>query len=132
MIKLVDLVKEVISASEAYNDLDAVQTIVDGKRGVAFIAWKTMPDRYVEPVQKLIRDNNLKSMYVKGNKYDAYVVYAPGFEKNATELKDIAEKYGGYLHHDASEEDSRRIGQLLNYKESDIEDYITRNRESKK
>ena len=132
MIKLVDLVKEVISASEAYNDLDAVQTIVDGKRGVAFIAWKTMPDRYVEPVQKLIRDNNLKSMYVKGNKYDAYVVYAPGFEKNATELKDIAEKYGGYLRYDASEEDSRRIGQLLNYKESDIEDYINRNREQQK
>jgi len=132
MIKLVALVKEIISASEAYNDVDAIQTIVDGKRGVAFIAWKTMPDRYVEPVQKLIRDNNLKSMYVKGNKYDAYVVYAPGFEKDAAELKDIAEKYGGYLHYDATEEDSRRIGQLLGYRESDIENYIIHNRESKK
>ena len=91
-----------------------------------------MPDRYVEPVQKLIKDNGLKSMYVDGNKYDAYVVYAPGFEKDATELKDIAEKYGGYLRYDASEEDSRRIGQLLNYQESDIEDYINRNKEQQK
>lgn len=131
-MKLISILKEVISASEAYNDLGAVQTIVDGKRGVAFVAWKTMPDRYVEPVQKLIKDNNLKSMYVKGNENDAYVIYAPGYEKDATELKDIAEKYGGYLRYDATEEDSRRIGQLLNYKESDIEDYITRNRESKK
>ena len=131
-MKLISILKEVISASEAYNDLDAIQTIVDGKRGVAFIAWKTMPDRYVEPVKKLINDNGLKSMYVKGNDYDAYVVYAPGFEKDATELKDIAEKYGGYLRYDASEEDSRRIGQLLNYKESDIEDYIIRNREKNK
>jgi len=127
-----NILKEVISASEAYNDLNAVQTVVDGKRGVAFVAWKTMPDKYVEPVKSLIKDNHLKSMYVKGNKYDAYVIYAPGFEKDATELKNIAEKYGGYLHYDASEEDSRRIGQLLGYKESEIEDYITRNRESKK
>ena len=131
-MKLISILREVISASEAYNDLDAVQTIVDGKRGVAFVAWKTMPDRYVEPVQKLIKDNGLKSMYVDGNKYDAYVIYAPGYEKDATELKDIAEKYGGYLRYDASEEDSRRIGQLLNYKESDIEDYIIRNREQQK
>lgn len=131
-MKLIDILREAISASEAYNDLDAVKTIVDGKRGVAFVAWKTMPDRYVEPVRKLIDDNGLKSMYVNGNEYNAYVIYKPGFEKDATELKDIAEKYGGYLRYDASEEDSRRIGQLLNYKESDIEDYITRNREQQK
>ena len=131
-MKLISILREVISASEAHNDLDAVQTIVDGKRGVAFIVWKTMPDRYVEPVRELIKDNGLKSMYVDGNKYDAYVVYAPGFEKDATELKDIAEKYGGYLRYDASEEDSRRIGQLLNYQESDIEDYINRNKEQQK
>lgn len=130
-MKLISILKEVISASEAYSDLDAVQTIVDGKRGVAFIAWKTMPDRYVEPVRKLIEDNGLKTMYVQGNEYDAYIVYAQGHEKDANELKDIAEKYGGYLAYNASEEDSRRIGQLLGYKESDIEDYIAHNKTQK-
>ena len=57
-----NILKEVISASEAYNDLNAVQTVVDGKRGVAFVAWKTMPDKYVEPVKSLCMSKETNMM----------------------------------------------------------------------
>jgi hypothetical protein len=40
------------------------------------------------------------------------------------ELKDIAEKYKGYLASNATAEDTRRIGQLLDYDEDKIEQFI--------
>jgi hypothetical protein len=124
--------KEVIKASEATTDVGSVQTILDGKRGVAFISKIGNSPQDWNTIQDLISDNGLETMYVKGNPNEAYVVYAKGHEKDASELKGIAEKYGGFLRYNAAEEDSRRIGQLLGYDESDIENYITRNREFNK
>jgi hypothetical protein len=129
-MKLISILKEVIKASEATTDVGSVQTILDGKRGVAFISKIGNSSQDWNTIQDLISDNGLKTMYVKGNPNEAYVVYAKGYDKDASELKSVAEKYGGFLRYDATEEDSRRIGQLLGYDESDIEDYITRNRES--
>jgi hypothetical protein len=63
-------------------------------------------------------------MYVKGNPYDAYVAYLPGSENKATQLKDLAEKYGGYLASNATADDTRKIGKLLGYQEDKIEQYI--------
>jgi hypothetical protein len=131
-MKLISILKEVIKASEAYTDVESIQTILDDKRGVAFVAKRGTSSEDWKTIQKMIADNNLKTIYVEGNPNEAYVVYAQGYEKDANELKGIAEKYGGYLSSKASEEDSRRIGQLLGYDESDIENYITRNREFNK
>ena len=126
--KLAGLLNEDISYKEALRDVDAVKTIVDGKRGVAFVTERGTGPEDWKVVQALIRDNGLKAMHVKGNENNAFVVYAQGHEKDATELKDIAEKYDGYLSYRATEEDSRRIGQLLKYKPEEIEDYIIHNR----
>jgi len=49
-----------------------------------------------------------------------------------SELLQIANKYGGKLHYDANEEDSRRIGQILNYHPNEIEDYIRHNKNIKR
>ena len=116
--------KEEISRDEAVTDLGAIQTIVDGKRGVGFITRGGNSSQNWETIQNMIRDNGLKSMHVKGNEFDAYVVYAQGYANNATELKNIAEKYGGYLHADATAADTRRIGELLEYRKDEIDAYI--------
>lgn len=127
MIKLIDILKEAIKASEAYNDLNSIKTLVDNKRGVAFVVRSSSyPDKWKE-IQRLIKDNDLQTIFVKGNPGDAYVVYRKGFEKDAIELKDIAEKYGGYLSYEATEEESRRIGELLGYAKEDIDEYIRKN-----
>lgn len=127
MIKLIDILKEAIKASEAYNNLNSIKTLVDNKRGVAFVVRSSSyPDKWKE-IQRLIKDNDLQTIFVKGNPGDAYVVYRKGFEKDANELKDIAEKYGGYLSYKASEEESRRIGELLGYSKEDIDEYIGKN-----
>lgn len=125
-MKLINILKEIISASEAYTDVSSIQTIIDGKRGVSFVSKRGTSPKDWETIQKMIADNGLKSMHVKGNPNEAYIVYAQGHANDATELKHVAEKYGGYLSSKATEEDSRRIGQLLGYKDSDIEDYIGR------
>jgi hypothetical protein len=115
---------EDIDPSEAYNDVDAIDTLKDKKRDVAFIVAKSNTPENWKYVQKVIQDNGIKVMYVKGNPYDAYVAYLPGSENKATQLKDLAEKYGGYLASNATADDTRKIGKLLGYKEDKIEQYI--------
>ena len=118
--------REAISASEAHSDADAIQTVIDGKRDIGFITLigSTLGrDNFWD----LIKKHNLKTIKVPSNDYDAYIYYNERGESKAKELWDIAEKYGGYLSYKATAEETRRIGQLLNYKESDIEGFIQKN-----
>lgn len=119
--------REDISASEAYTGLTSVKTLVDGKRDVAFITKGGNSKKDWLEINQIIKDAGLKVMPVKGNPSEAYIIFKPGAEQKATELKDIAEKYGGYLSYKATEEETRRIGQLLSYNEQEIEDYIKKN-----
>jgi hypothetical protein len=128
MIKLLDILSEMIRASEAYTDKGAMQTIIDRKRNVGWLVRGATDPKDWEELQGMIQQNGLKTMHVEGNEYDAYIVYRPGHEKQAHELKDIAEKYGGFLAWNATEEDSRKIGELLEYDPEDIEDYIKQNK----
>lgn len=119
--------KEEIAASEAHEDESAVQTVIDGKRdlGVISITGSTMsPDLF----WKLVKEYDLKTLKIPSNPFNLYIYYRKGAEKQAEELKDIAEKYGGFFAYDATEEDSRRVGELLGYKREDIDDYIVRNK----
>jgi len=121
------MVNEEISYAEATNEFDALQTVLDKKRDIAFLVKDDMSESSWLKIQEMIKEGGLKTMFIKGNEGDAYVVYRPGKEKDATELKDIAEKHGGYLKYDAPAEDTRRIGQLLSYKPNEIEDFIKKN-----
>lgn len=120
---------EYISRDEATTDVNSVKTVADGKRGIAFITVAGNSEEDLEAIEKMIQNHGLKAMFVRSqsNTNEPYVVYAPGHEKQANELKDIAEKYNGYLHKDATEEDTRRIGELLEYEPQEIEDFITKN-----
>ncbi len=57
----------------------------------------------------------------------AFIVYHPTAEAQAMELKAIAERYRGYLSMHATREETRRIGQLLEYDPADIEAHLAKN-----
>lgn len=114
---------ETIRASEAHRDETAIKTVIDGKRGLGWITLKgATVDR--ETFFKIVHKYNLKLIHVPSNPYQAIIYYRDGFESDAKELHDIAEKYNGYLAYNATLSDSRRIGQLLGYDEKDIDEYI--------
>ena len=121
------MVNEVISPKEATDPIKSVQTILDNKRNIAYFTQSDGSDKQRKEALEMIKAAGLKAMYVKGNANDAYVIFRSGSEKDATELKDIAEKHGGYLPYDMPEEDTRRVGQLLSYKPDEIEDFIKKN-----
>jgi len=137
MIKLTDIlnnllkeqkdIREAISPSEAYNDEDSIQTVIDGKRNLGFIALKntTIPN---EDFWKLIKQYDLETIEVPSNPFGALIYFRKGAEKEAKELRDIAEKYEGFLAYDASDEDSSRIGELLGYRKEDVDAYIEKNK----
>lgn len=117
---------ETISASEAYWDESAIQTVTDGKRGLGFISLKGATierDIFYQIVEKY----KLNLLAVKSNPNQAFIYFRDGFEADAKELHDIAEKYNGFLAYNATFSDSRRIGELLSYKKEDIDAYLKKN-----
>ncbi len=118
-----------IDPSEANNNLKSIKTLIDKKRKVAFVAKQASTQNEWSDIQSLINMHGLKSMYINGNKHDAYVVYTPDAEKDAMKLKSIAEKYKGYLAYYASEKDTREIGRILNYDPKKIEDFVKKQKE---
>jgi hypothetical protein len=126
MAKLTNKIKEDIDPSEANRNLNAVQTLVDGKRKVAMIVLKGQSE--AADVIKLINDNKLKKIGIDQRPGDeAYVVYVPGAEADAKEFTNIINRYGGYASIKASYEDSRRMGELLGYKKEAINAYLKKN-----
>jgi len=126
MTKFIKLLAEsgYVDPLEVNNNYKSVRSLVDKKRDVCFIAKSASSKAEWEEIQKLIKKSDLKSMYVKGNPYEAYVVFAPGSENKATRLKDIAEKYKGFLAHNASEEDQREIGTSFFPFSKKVEEFI--------
>jgi hypothetical protein len=135
MIKLTEILKELIRAPrqiteeidprEADYDDNAIQTVVQGKRNLGVITVDASPYRYkFDEFLEKIKTYNLDILHVPSNPHKMYIYYRKGAKKEAEELRDIAEKYGGYLAWFATEEESRRIGQLLNYNKEAVEEYI--------
>lgn len=124
------LIKENIDPSEGYDEISSVKTIVDGKRNVAFIA--SLSNYEAEIIGEMISDNDLDSVRVPSNPHHAYIIFRKGHENQAHELLNMAEKYGGYLSHKASEEDVREIGRLLEYNPESVEEFIINKRNENK
>jgi hypothetical protein len=113
-------INETIRASEANDDVSSLRTLLDGKRN---IAWITSFDDEIKEDLNLMGFGTWK---VPSNPYNTYIIFKRGFEKQAKELMDIAEKYNGYLSYQASIEDTIRIGKLLEYDPRDIEYFVKR------
>lgn len=131
MIKLSNLILEgsYIDPSEAYNDVKALRTVIDNKRPICYVVKRGNAPSSWDRIQRLIKENGLKIMHVSGNESDAYVVYRPGSENDAKKLKDIAEKYGGYLAYYATPEDTREIGRILRYTPEKVEQFIEKHKD---
>ena len=122
-----EFINESIRAEEAYRDRGAIQTVIDGKRDMGFITIKSSVDVSRYEFWKLVKIHDLSTIQLPQNEYDAYIYYRKGAERGAQELAKIANRYGGYLSYEATERESRRIGELLGYDRRDIDSYIKKN-----
>jgi len=122
-----EFLNESIRAEEAYRDTGAIQTVIDGKRDMGFITIKSSVDVSEKEFWTLVKIHDLSIIHLSGNEYDAYIYFNKRAERGARELAKIANRYGGYLSHEATERESRRIGELLGYDRRDIDDYIKKN-----
>lgn len=114
---------EEIRASEAYDDRDAINTVITGRRDVGVITLST--SRISENMFfGYIKSFNLGVLEVPSNPHNMFIFFKKEAKNKAEELRDIAEKYGGYLSAEATDDDTRKIGQILGYKKEDIEGFI--------
>jgi hypothetical protein len=109
-------VNEEVNAKEMRSDIAAIKSILNGKRGVAFleinkeIAQKLEKRKIgVIPTRMTSRLTMMAIIYT--DKVKAYLLY------------DFAKNNEGYLK-DKTPEEAREIGKLLDYKPSDIEQHI--------
>jgi hypothetical protein len=119
--------EESIRAEEAYRDKSALQTVIDRKRDLGYITLKTMVDLSIDEFWDLVKTHNLGIIKLPKNEFEAYIYFNKGAEKKAKELAKIANKYEGYLSYEATEQESRRIGELLGYDKKDVDGYIHKN-----
>lgn len=120
---------EDIHPSEAYDDIDSLMTVIDGRRPLCFVNFINQyeTDRMI----KLIGVNKLKLLKVESNKYNGYIVYRDGYLDNANELKSIMDKNNGYLVSTGDYNTIYRIGKLLGYYEDDIIQFIKQKKQKK-
>lgn len=84
--------EESIRAEEAYRDRSAIQTVIDGKRDMGFITIKTAVDVSRDEFWNLVKTNNLGTIKLPKNPFEAYIFFNKGAEKKAKELAKIANK----------------------------------------
>jgi len=116
--------KEDIDPSEAYDDVGAIQTVIDGKRNVCLL---TLADPRIKPI---FDKSGLESIgpidqghYGLSNQM--HIVYRPEGERAAKELYLIMLKNNGYVPVRTAAE-TRRIGELLDYRKESIDIFIER------
>ena len=128
ILRLKDFLNETIKASEAYDEIDSINTVINGKRDLAFLVLTTQ--RLIDPrpsieALKFAIDNGLNLLPVKNRSEGvAFVLYKNDLS-SAQKLADFASKKNGYLN-DETPEEAMFIGKALNYDEADIESYINR------
>ena len=120
-----EFVSEAIKASDAYDTYSSLKTLIDGKRKIAFETENDLIDEEAQKLLTQLYDMGFEKMPVK-SVHGAVIIYHPDSYRQAEELKEIAERYGGYLHWQASLSDHRRIGELLEYEKGDIDNFITK------
>lgn len=119
-----NLIKETIHPSEVYSDVNSVRTVCDGKRNIAMVASWGTSDRDWDKIQEMVSDNDLDSKKIPSNRHDGYVIFKHGHEKQADRFIEIVERYGGYASSDATDDETREIGKLLEYNPEEIEKFI--------
>jgi hypothetical protein len=126
--KFSNFLNETIRASEAHRDIGSIQTIIDGKRELAFLVLSTQ--KMLDPREsikalKLAIDNGLNILPVSNRSEGvAFVIYKNDL-KSAQELADFAATKQGYLR-DETPEEAEFIGSMLGYDPVDISDYSKR------
>lgn len=120
---------ESVTVQEAARDRDAVQTVLDGKRDLAFIAISTQ--KIIDPRPSidalgLAINSGLNLIPLRGRTEGvAFVIWKEDAEA-AQALARFAESKEGYLRDDTPEE-AQFIGRALNYNEDEIAQYVNRN-----
>lgn len=116
------LIKETVHPDNVSDNINGVKSLCDEQRGISWVSNVSEID--ANQIADMINNCNLNSIRVPSNPHLAFIIYRNGYEKQAKRLLRLAEKYGGYLSRDASDDDTREIGRLLEYDPESIEDYI--------
>ena len=118
---------ETIHPNEAYSDLNSLKTVLENKRKICLI----LKDKTFLKIAVIY---NLEVIEVRkeDGKIPNCIIYTKDNEKNAKELEKIMLKYEGYCPWYATDEDSYRIGILLEYDEDEIKKYLIENRKLRK
>jgi hypothetical protein len=121
-------VEESIDPNEAYNNESAMQTVLDGRRGIAFlVAYHDKSRQLVLRAKEM--GFNVISMPQKGGSFKgsvANVVYRNGYEEEAQRLFNIVRKNNGFLPIKTPEE-TYEIGILLDYDPEKVKEFVLKN-----
>ena len=126
----IHLNKEVVSPPDGvYQESWLFAQMQKGNKDIMFLVTKHPGIDTSEEIEIFEKAKQLGYRFLKVNhsRGEAYIIYVntPQAETKAKELLKIANKHGGYLD-DKTPDEAREIGRLLDYLDTDTEDYIAR------
>jgi len=115
-------IHEQIDASEAYDGVGTIQTVIDGKRNVGLIATFNKPN-----LLNMIKTGGLNTIPVEQAHHNAatYIIYNNNGKNDALKLHEYMKSKDGYVS-DETPEEARYIGKLLGYTPNSVEQYVNR------
>jgi len=126
----IHLNKEVVSPPDGvYRESWLFSQMQQGNKDILYLVTKHPGINTSEELEIFEKAKELGYGFLKVNhsRGEPYIVYVntPQAKTKAKELLKIANKHGGYLN-DQTPEEAREIGRLLDYLDTDTEDYIAR------
>jgi hypothetical protein len=122
---------EEIDAKEAYTDKDALQTVIDGKRNIALIQIPNYVDSFSK---ESIENEGLQVLMINdpnGRFPQLAIVYNEDTKDNAILLRQYIIDHDGYIS-DYTPEEAQYVGNLLEYTQKSIDEYIFKRYYNKK
>lgn len=111
-------IHEEIRAKDAYDDLYAIKSVINGKRDVAFV------DLTKQIIEKFkLEKHHVRVIPVRLTSRNTIMSIIYRDRAKAERLYVIAKSHGGFLK-DRTPEEAREIGELLGYIKNDIDEYI--------
>ena len=123
-----NFISESVHPLDTDDPLKSINTVY---RGLRKLSYHVMRDfdfyGFTEIYDKLMQNPDFRELAVEGEN-KPFIIYHKDKQKEAEELKELAERFNGYLHSDAPLHIQKRFGEILEYHPEEIEKYIQRRR----
>lgn len=123
-----NFISESVHPLDTNDPLKSINTVYRGLRKLSYHVMRDFDfPGFTEVYDELMQNPDYRVLPIEGEN-KPFIIYHKDKQKEAEEMKELAERFNGYLHCDAPLHIQKRFGEILEYHPEEIEKYIQRRR----